>query len=288
MSKKILILGASGQLGQQLLKRAPSSYELDAPSRDTLDISNEARVAQYLRATRPDVIINAAAYTAVEHCEQQQTQAAAVNTLGAQWVAIYAQQIGARLLHLSTDYVFDGRATQPYEVNAPCAPVNHYGYTKWAAEQAVQAAMPSAVIMRTSWLYSESGHNFLKTIVTAAQTQPELKVVNDQKGSPTYAGHLAEALFALIGQIVAGGVYHFAGATAMTWHQFAQYVLAEAAVVDEAYAATTVTPISSSQLAQRVLRPAYSVLSTVSLEDKGIAPSCFRAGVRASLSALVP
>lgn len=287
MKKKIVIFGGSGQLGQQLIKQNRLAYELIVPTHAVVDVVNEIDVAHCLRHHKPYAVINAAAYTAVDACEQQMDLAYAVNVQAAQHMAVYAQEVGAKFIHLSTDYVFDGTASAPYEPDDPCAPLNQYGLTKRVGEQAVLQAMPTALIVRTAWLYSESGHNFLKTILKLALTEQPLQVVNDQVGSPTYAGHLATALYQLLELKVAGGVYHYAGDSVMSWHAFAHYVLNQACLLSDAYEAQPIGTLRSSQLLQPALRPLYSALSSSKLAAMGIQPSSFQQGVQQSLKSLL-
>ena len=285
-ASRILVLGATGQLGLHVLKHAPAGVHIDAPPRAVLDVEESAALEAYIQALNPHFIINAAAYTAVDDCERQPAKAHAINTVAAATVAKCAQQCGAKLLHVSTDYVFDGKASRAYTPQDLCAPINEYGRSKYAGEQAVLQHNPSALVVRTAWLYSESGRNFLTRIVAAAQQNRPLTVVDDQLGSPTYAGDLAVAIWQLLQKQVAGGIYHYAGDSAVSWHDFAQRIVDTASLLSDRIAPRRITRQSTASLTLPAARPAYSVLESSSVTRLGVAPSCLIEGINASLKAL--
>lgn len=230
--KKILVTGANGQIGRHLVKRLKGNTTLLATDKQALDITNRQAVFTTVQNFQPDVIINAAAYTQVDKAESEPEQAMAVNADGAKYLAQAAQSIGAVLLHISTDYVFDGTKKTPYTETDIPNPINVYGKSKLAGEQAVTAACEKNVIVRTSWVFSEYGNNFVKTILRLAQTQDAIEVVSDQIGGPTYAGDIAKLLIAMAGTIVGSvefnyGVYHYCGTPYVSRYEFAKTILAQ-------------------------------------------------------------
>jgi len=231
---RILVAGASGQLARALLDAAEGRHEVTALGRPTLDLKDAASVARAVNATNPEAIINAGAYTAVDKAETDEAEATAVN-VGSASLAREAARRDIPFLHVSTDYVFDGKLDRPYRESDPVGPVGAYGRSKLAAEEAVAEADPRALTLRTAWVYHHDGANFVRTMLRLAETRDELNVVADQIGCPTYAADLAEALLELARQRVAdgqkqpGGVYHLAGSGETSWHNFAQAIFAGAA-----------------------------------------------------------
>lgn len=273
---KILITGASGQLGRCLVDCArqsglSSGMELSGLGRQELDITRAEAVDAMFRRLRPQVVINAAAWTDVNAAQQHMDQAMAVNALGAANIAAAATDHGARLLHVSTDYVFDGKARQPISETHPTGPLNVYGATKLAGELAVQREAPDAIIIRTSWLYSAHGSNFLKTVLKAGRRDGRLDVVDDQTGCPTSADDLAQALLDLAQRpAMAPGIYHYCGAEAMTWFGFARLIVKAAAKHDPAWKSVRLQPTATAVLEGVAPRPAYSVLSCDKIRALGI------------------
>lgn len=231
-------------------------------SRDA-DIRDEKRVLEVVRQTRPQWIVLAAAYTDVDGCESNAEMAFAVNRDGAINVASAAREVGARLLFLSSDYVFDGKKATPYETNETRNPQSVYGRTKAEAETKLLALMPACCIVRTSWLFGVGGKCFPDTILKLAVSRAALDVVNDQRGSPTYAIDLARTIVSLCRQS-AEGIVHATDAGSCTWFEFAQEIVKGAGLT------TSVRPTSSEQVARPAPRPTYSVLSPSSLEEWGI------------------
>ncbi|WMD19405.1 dTDP-4-dehydrorhamnose reductase [Achromobacter seleniivolatilans] len=230
---KILLFGKDGQIGRHLRGLLPTLGELAALGRDDVDLRDQNALMLALSVHRPDVIVNAAAYTAVDQAETDQDTATQVNVLAVSTLASYAKNAGALLVHYSSDYVFDGEKSLPYtEADAP-NPLNVYGATKLAGESAILQSACDALILRCSWVYSSQGKNFPATILRLARTRQELDVVADQHGTPTSAALIADVTTMAIQQhrkdALASGIYHLAAASDTTWHAFAQYLVAGAA-----------------------------------------------------------
>jgi dTDP-4-dehydrorhamnose reductase len=256
------IFGASGLLGKELMRESGGDTVTGLTSRDA-DIRDSDRVQKALRETHPEWAILAAAYTDVDGCESNRDLAFAVNRDGALNVAAAAKQVGARLLFLSSDYVFDGKKTAPYETADERNPQSVYGQTKAEAEIRLLESMPDCCIARTSWLFGIGGKCFPDTILKLAASRPALDVVNDQRGCPTYVVDLARAIIQLCRKN-ARGIVHVTNAGDCTWFDFA------AEIVKSAGLSTTVRPVSSQQMARPAPRPAYSVLSPASMQSLGI------------------
>ena len=260
---RVTIFGASGLLGKALMREWKVDAVTGLSSRDA-DIRDEKRVLEVARQTRPDWIILSAAYTDVDGCERNAETAFAVNREGAVNVANAAREVGARMLFLSSDYVFDGKNNTPYETNDARNPQSVYGRTKAEAENKLLALIPGCCIVRTSWLFGADGKCFPDTILKLAASRAALDVVNDQRGSPTYAIDLAQTIVSLCRQS-AEGIVHTTNAGACSWFEFAQQIVKGAGLT------TSVRPTSSEHMARPAPRPAYSVLSSSSLEKLGIA-----------------
>ncbi|XXQ68055.1 dTDP-4-dehydrorhamnose reductase [Neisseriaceae bacterium B1] len=279
---KYLITGANGQVGSQLVAQLQGKAELFAADRDTLDITDRAAVFQAAQAFGPDFIINAAAHTAVDKAESERDLAHAINCAGAENLALAAQDVGAAVLHISTDYVFDGKGETPYRETAPVVPQSVYGETKLAGERAVQAACERHIILRTAWVFNELGNNFVKTMLRLGATRDSFGVVADQFGSPTYAGDIAAALIAMCEKIHAGksnayGVYHFSGSPYVSWHGFAAEIFAQAVAQDVLAQAPVLNAITTADYPTPAARPANSQLDCGKIQAAfGIAPSDWR------------
>jgi dTDP-4-dehydrorhamnose reductase len=231
---KLLITGAGGQVGRSLLQaRWPRGAEIVGLQRSKLDIASADAIAATIAAIRPTTIINAAAYTAVDKAENDSASAFRVNNDGAARLAEAAHRVGAALIHLSTDYVFDGRSPVPYRESDPTTPINTYGRSKVAGENAVRLHQPQHVILRTAWVYASHGHNFVRTMLRLAAEREEVSVVDDQIGTPTSAANIAAALMVICQRIYddqqaghdsAWGTYHFTDAGETTWHGVAAHV----------------------------------------------------------------
>jgi dTDP-4-dehydrorhamnose reductase len=260
---KVMILGATGLLGQALMREWSGDEVTGLSSRD-VDIRDAQQVQRVLDNARPDWIVLAAAYADVDGCESHQDLAFAVNRDGALNVAKAARQTGGKLIFLSSDYVFDGKKTSPYEVDDSRNPQSVYGRSKAEAELSLLEVLPECCIARTSWLFGRGGKCFPDTILKLAATRPALDVVNDQRGSPTYTVDLARAIVELCCK-GASGIVHVTNAGECTWFEFAREIVRGAGL------ATEVRPVSSQQMARPAPRPAYSVLSPASLQRYGIA-----------------
>jgi dTDP-4-dehydrorhamnose reductase len=249
---RILITGANGQLGNAVRRTLPAD-ELILKDLPDFDLTSPA-CADQIQAARPDIIIHAGAYTNVDQAERDPKTAHAVNAQGTLLVAQAAQAVRARVIYLSTDYVFDGTKTTPYQEQDRPHPLNQYGLSKYEGEQAVLGSCADALVVRTAWVFGHEGQNFVKTIMKAAQERPVLDVVADQRGCPTYAEDLAPALRDLaLGDL--RGICHVTNGGDCSWYEFAQ------AIVRQAGGQAEVRPITTAQAGRPATRPAYSVLS---------------------------
>lgn len=258
---KALILGAEGQLGRELVATAPNKAQLVTHDRSTLDICDPDAVSRVFTDERPNVVFNAAAYTAVDKAESDAKQAFAVNAQGAVTVASACASVGARLVHFSTDFVFDGAASEPYCPDSPTAPLGVYGRSKLDGERAVIAALPdTGLVVRTSWLYSEHGHNFVKTMLRLMAERDSLSVVGDQLGSPTWANGLACVAWRLVEKEVPAGIYHWSDAGETSWYDFAVGIQGIAAELGLLARPVPIEKITATEYPTPAKRPAYSVL----------------------------
>lgn len=270
----ILITGAHGQLGQSfacLRVSTDPGVELVMLGRAALDITQADSISWALEQHRPDVVINTAAYTAVDKAESEPETAQLINGIAPGLLASACAERGIGLIHVSTDYVFDGLAKQPYTEDAPTQPASVYGQSKLAGEQEVLATLPSAVILRTSWVFSQFGNNFLKTMLRLGQERTELNIVDDQIGGPSYAPHIAQVLLQLAERLYESkqgsgkqqspsGVFHFAGQPSVSWYGFAQEIFDQAVKLGLLTQAPRLTAISTSQYPTPAKRPAQSSL----------------------------
>ncbi len=257
---RILVTGAGGQLGRAIVAEAPEGMTVHALSRCQLDITDPAAVAGVLEAVRPDWVVNTAAYTAVDRAEAQPDRAFAVNRDGARIVAEACRRFGCRMLHLSTDYVFDGKRGTPYRPEDPPCPVNTYGRSKWAGEKAVRSVLGArALILRTAWVYSVKGPSFLTTVLGLLREREELRVVEDQVGTPTSALSLARAVLRAVERGV-GGIHHWTDAGVASWYDFAVAIAEEAASRGLLRRIPRIRPVPAREYSTAAPRPAYSVL----------------------------
>lgn len=269
---KILVAGAQGQLARALVDAARAHDGLDviALGRPRLDLLDEAAIAEVFAAIQPDLVVNAAAYTAVDKAESDADAAFAVNRDGAAALAAASGRHACPIIHVSTDYVFDGAKAEPYVETDPVDPASVYGRSKLEGELAVRAANPRHLIVRTAWLYAPYGQNFLRTIVRLARERPQLRIVGDQRGNPTYVPHLAEAILAVAAQLGAGGrsadvwgVYHAAADGETNWAGFAAEIVRVGA--HHGVPAVPVSPISTAEYPTPAERPANSRLDCTKL-----------------------
>lgn len=275
-----LVTGAGGMVGSDLCDALRArGEEVVALTRGDLDISDSRAVSSTIREARPSIIINCAAYTRVDAAEEDERIANAINGSSVEFLAQAANDAGALLVQISTDFVFDGSKSTPYEVNDATNPLSAYGRSKLLGEYAATHA-ERHLIVRTSWLFGRRGPNFVEAILNQLRkgTNP-LRVVNDQRGRPTYTPHLAAALIR-VARLDARGVIHYADAEECTWWDFAR------AIVEESGSGVTVKPVSSEEFPRPAVRPAYSVLSTERYERlTGVAPEEWREGLREYLAA---
>ena len=284
---KVLVTGAAGQLGRALRAMRPASVELIACTRADLDIGDAQAVQLRLERERPDVIINAAAYTAVDKAESEPERARRINTGGPGNLARSARGIGARLIHVSSDFVFDGEASSPYRPEAPTRPLSVYGLTKRDGESEVLAALPEhSVIVRTAWVYAAEGANFMRTMLRLLGERGAVRVVADQVGTPTAAGPLAEVLWRIAAEPQIRGIHHWTDAGVASWYDFAVAIAEEGSARGLLPTAVTVTPIATEEYPTPARRPAYSVLDKRSLAAFGFAPLHWRQRLRETLQGL--
>lgn len=281
---KVLITGAGGQVASALINEVPHGYSVRAVTHRELDITDVAVVAQQLDSFVPSVIVNCAAYTAVDRAEHESGVAETVNVNGAAVLANAASNLGSRLIHLSTDYVFDGNASRPYLPEAMTHPLSVYGRTKRDGELAALQGCADTVVLRTSWVYSRTGSNFLTRMIELMNSRPEIRVVADQIGSPTWAGSVARAIWACIEHPKLRGIMHFADCGVATWYDFAVAIAEEAQVRGLVQKPSRIVPIYTHEYPTAARRPAYSVLdSGETREALGLAPTHWRSQLRAAL-----
>lgn len=267
MQKTILVTGGEGQLGkslQAIAKKFEKSYRFIFTDIDTLDITDSEAIRNVVTENNVEIIINAAGYTAVDKAEQDEAKAYLLNETAVSYLAKAAAENGAFFVHISTDYIFDGKAQTPYTVDTKPMPVSVYGKSKWAGELAVHAANGHAAIIRTAWLYSPYGKNFVKTMLRLADSQPTIKVVNDQIGAPTLAGDLANTIMQIVEnnhKIKSIETYHFANKGIISWYDFAKEIMRLA------NKSCTVLPISTAEFPAAATRPAYSVFDLSKIEN---------------------
>jgi len=283
--QKVLVVGAGGQLGQELQRTAPPDVECVPMTHAQLDIADASVVATYLATVTPQVVVNAAAYTAVDKAESEPEAAHRGNAVGPRMLAQACAQQGIRLIHISTDFVFDGTSSQPYRPEAPTAPLGEYGRSKRDGELAVQSVQPEALILRTGWVYSSFGSNFVKTMLRLMGERDELAVVTDQVGTPTWAHGLAAAVWAAAARPQLHGIYHWSDAGVCSWYDFAVAICEEALALGLLSRAVKIRPIPAAEYPTPAQRPAYSVLDkTASWRDFALEGVHWRAQLRAMLA----
>lgn len=265
----ILLLGATGQVGHELRRSLEPIGTLQAPGRDTVDLTAPESVRTAVREMDPDVVVNAAAYTAVDEAEEDPDAAAEINAHAPGVLAEAARSVDAWIVHYSTDYVFDGEKTTPYNEDDPPNPLNVYGRTKWDGEKAVENVGGQYLILRSSWIYSARRSNFLLTMLRLAETKDHLKVVDDQIGTPTCAEWIADATTSLLRRVLEretsdalSGLYHVSAGGQTSWYGFARAIFARFG-----HEELTVEPVTSDEFPTTAVRPRYSALASTRVQS---------------------
>lgn len=268
---KILVTGAHGQVGKELSVTASKlGHEVMTTGRIELDITEAQSVEIYIKNNLPDIVINAAAYTAVDKAEQQQDQAYAINHLGAKNIAIACAKHNIPLLHISTDYVFDGSKTEPYNEDDTVSPLGIYGKSKWQGEEVIRKQLKQYIILRVAWVFGAHGNNFVKTMLRLGKDRDELNVVADQFGGPSPAKNIAETLIRLAEKFeqnknLQWGTYHYCGHSKTTWCEFAKEIFKQANEIGLLENEVTVNPITTSEYPTPAKRPSNSMLNCTKL-----------------------
>lgn len=296
---KLLVFGGNGQVGQELLRTLAPLGSVVATTRsgrlpdgtacDTADFAQPGQLVALLDRVRPDWVVNAAAYTAVDRAEQERDAAFRANAESPAQIARWCAANGVPLVHYSTDYVFDGQGTRPYPVDAPTAPLGVYGESKLAGEQAIRQAGARHLIFRTAWVYASHGHNFLRTMLRVGADREELKVVADQVGTPTPAALIADITARAIAQDDGrrAGTWHLTAAGHTSWHGFAEAIFRQALAMGLIAKAPRVAAITTAEYPTPARRPAYSCLDTSTLtRDFGVELPAWSTGVSRVLAEL--
>jgi len=293
---RVLVLGCRGQVGAELMRaRWDHPAEVTGLARPQFDIAAPDKIAEALSALRPNIVVNAAAYTAVDRAETDEAQAFAVNAEGPRMVAEACSRGRIPLIHLSTDYVFDGSATRPYRESDPIRPINAYGRSKAAGEAAVRLYQPRHIIVRTAWVHASHGGNFVRTMVRLARERDEVAVVTDQLGTPTAAADIAAAIVQIARRIASAGkeladvpwgTYHYTAHGETSWHDLAKHIFEQLARAGGRR--PQLRPIAAADYASQTPRPAYSILDCTLIEQAfGVARLPWQEGVDRVLDALL-
>lgn len=269
---RVLVTGAQGQVGYELLKRAPAGFSVFGYGSQNLDVSNDEQVQAVFETLKPELVINAAAYTAVDKAETDVERAYAVNTDGVGFLAAAAEKMGIPLLHISTDYVFSGDDNKPYTPDDFTAPTGVYGLSKLLGEKQLLKQCSRHLVLRTSWVFGAHGNNFVKTMLRLGQDRDTLSVVADQHGGPTSAGSIADTLWALASIFqregrLDWGVYHYSGVPACTWYDFANEIFTQAVSLGLLEKSPDLNAITTAQYPTPAKRPKWSVLDCQKLAD---------------------
>ena len=282
---KILVLGSKGQLGCCLADQlSDTDHEVIYTSRSEIDMADLAGTKASIIDLRPNIVINATAYTLVDKAEDDQYEAAKINHLAVANIASSCSEIGCWLIHISTDYVFDGTASQPYGENAKTNPQGVYGDSKLKGELAIQSSGCKYLIIRTAWVYSEYGNNFLKTMLRLGTDRDELSIVGDQIGCPTYAQDIAKSIVSILSRLdlkrSSSGIYHYCGDEPCSWYDFARAIFSEAEI-HGLKSPSNIKSITTVDYPTPAIRPAYSVLDCTKIENVfGVTPSNWRDGIK--------
>ena len=289
---KILVLGCNGQLGRCLYDQLEKTdHNVIYTSRDQIDITDFDATKSLIKQISPDIVINATAYTAVDKAEQEQDKADLINHLAVANIATSCNELDCWLVHVSTDYVFDGTSKMPYKEDDQTNPQGVYGDTKLKGELVIQSSGCRYIIIRTAWVFSEYGNNFLKTMVRLGAERSELRIVGDQIGCPTYAQDIANAIVVILESLksnqLSSGLYHFGGNLCCSWAEFAQAIFDEALKLDVIASKPNVVAITTEEFLTLAKRPARSELSSNNIRSTfGINPSDCILGIRSSLMAI--
>lgn len=291
---KLLVTGCRGMLGQDLVPRLKEAgFGLQCVDIAEMDITKRNVVLDHVESVRPDLVINCSAYTAVDKAESEQDLAFAVNRDGPAHLAEACSKLGIPLVHISTDYVFDGKSNRPYREDDPANPIGVYARSKWEGEEEVRRRLDKHIVVRTSWLFGYHGNNFVKTILRLSKEREELRVVEDQEGCPTWTGHLANALVTIAERIRSGGkpiqwgTYHYCGRAPTSWHDFAVRI-AEQGRIHGRVRVNRVLPIKTSEYPTAASRPMYSVLDCSKIEKVfGIHPGPWLDGLATVIKELL-
>jgi dTDP-4-dehydrorhamnose reductase len=284
---KVLVTGANGQLGRDVvLLLEKEGHSVLACDRDQMDITNQVQCNNVISSYLPEVVIHCAAYTAVDAAETDIDGAYKVNAVGTRNIAVAAERAGAKLIYISTDYVFDGNSLNPYQEYDDTNPQSVYGKSKRAGELLVQSLSSKWFVVRTSWVYGLYGNNFVKTMLKLGQEKPKLQVVHDQKGSPTYTVDLAEFILELM-QTEMYGIYHASNSDTCTWYEFTQAIFEEARSVGGISIQAHLEPCTTEQFPRPAPRPQNSVMDHLSIRTNGLADlRPWREGLREFISLL--
>ena len=264
MNKSILLIGNNGQVGTELQNILSSDYQVIGLARPEIDLTQGHNLRQIIQAVQPEIIINGAAYTAVDKAESEAEIAHEVNAIAPQIIAEESQKLGSFLIHISTDYVFDGNSNYPYQETDITNPLSMYGKTKLAGEMAIQQACADYIILRTAWVYGTDGKgNFVKTMLRVGKDRLEVRVVADQIGSPTWAHDIADTISKIIPQLTSeiSGIYHYTNSGVASWYDFAVAIFEEAQKLGFPVQINQVIPITTPEYPTPAKRPAYSVLA---------------------------
>jgi len=285
--KKVLITGGNGQLGYELQRTSPQAYTCISTDVADLDITDADAVKAYVIKTKPDIIINSAAYTAVDKAEEEKDLAIAINTTGAANLAQVCKDNGIRLMQVSTDFVFDGKACSPYPVDAPTDPEGYYGLTKRDGDLRVQEILGNdAFIIRTSWLYSANGNNFVKSMLKFMKERESLGIIADQIGTPTWANSLAKAIWQAIEKNITG-IHHWSDAGVASWYDFAYAIMEEGIALGLLDNTIEINAITTADYPTPASRPCYSVMDkTTTWKALGIKSEHWRVALRQMMAEL--
>lgn len=287
--KKVLLIGAKGQVGQELQVTLPQLGEVISIGREELDLTNSEKISQLIREIHPDYLVNAAAYTAVDKAETEPDLAYSINATAPKIMAEAAEKIKAKFLHISTDYVFDGRKNTPYLETDMTNPLGVYGQSKLRGEEEIKTVNSQAIILRTAWVYGSYGKsNFVKTMLRLGKEREELKVVVDQVGSPTWAKDIAAAITQLlINADNPPGIYNFTNSGVASWFDLTKAIFEEAKISGIPLKIQRVIPITTAEYPTPAVRPAYSVLSGQKISQQlGYIPPYWRDSLKAMLKQL--